>query len=127
MKIKNSFLSVFVFICALVVGCDNPALHHRPSDKTCITWLDGKKIVLEKGIVFDDVWVMSADTFIAFDIVSIKPNADGSKTAAVKFEMKNQEKSLRVEAEMVYIHHKEDDVIEFKSWQPTRLLKLGVW
>src|SRR5213082_1615632 len=98
MKIKQCpVLLLFVTLCLLLAGCDNPVLHHRPSDQTCIKWLDGKKIVVEKGILFDDVWVISADTFTTFNIESIKSNADGSQTADVKFEMKNQQKSLRVE------------------------------
>ena len=128
MKINQcSILLLFVTVCLLLVGCDNPILHHRPSDRTCIKWLDGQKIVLEKGLIFDDVWVISANTFTAFEIVSIKPNSDGSSTAFVKFEMKSEQKGLRVESQMVYIHHKADDVIEFISFTPTRLIKLGKW
>ena len=124
---QRSFLSVFVFICALFVGCDSPVLHNRPSDKACMQWLHGKKLTLEKGIIFDDEWVIDGNSFTKFDISSITPNDDGSLNATAQFEMKNVNKMLRVEGRFIYRHHKKDDVIEFISFTTTRLLKLGKW
>lgn len=90
-------------------------------------WLHGKKLIVEEGIVFDDIWVIDGNSFTAFTISSITPNEDGSLTATAQFETKNGNKVLRVEGQFTYRHHKKDDVIEFISFTTTRILKLGKW
>jgi hypothetical protein len=127
MKINQRlFLSVFV-VCALFIGCSKPVFHHRPSDKACIAWLDGQKIILNKGLVLDEHWLIHASAFTSFNIVSITPASDGSMTAAVQFELMGEVRGLRVEGQIVYRHHKKDDVIEFISFMPTRIVRLGKW
>src|SRR4051812_8885990 len=128
MKInQRSFLPTLVFICALFAGCDKPVFHHRPSDKACISWLDGQKIILNEGLIFDEHWLIHANAFRTFNIVSITPNTDGSATAEVQFELAGEVRGLRVEGRIVYRHHKQDDVIQFISFTPTRIVKLGKW
>jgi hypothetical protein len=121
------FLSVSIIVCAMFAGCDKAVFHHRPSDKACISWLDGQKIILNKGMVLDEHWLIHANAFRTFNIVSVTPASDGSATAAVQFELAGEVRGLRVEGQIVYRHHKQDNVIQFISFTPTRIVRLGKW
>lgn len=128
MKINpRLLLSLLVFACIAFTGCNNPVLHNRPSDRACIQWLDGKSLVVEKGILVDDKWTISANTFTTFEIQSITGNSDGTATAAVQFEVTDGPKSLRVNGNLLFRYHKQDDACELISFTVTRLVKLGKW
>lgn len=118
---------LFLLILFAACGCNDPMFYHRPSDQSCMKALVGQKLLIEKGFLIDNTWTIEAKEFTAFSIERIAKNSDGTATAEVHFELTSGSKVLRVEGEFVYRHHKKDDYIEFLSFKPTRLLKLGVW
>lgn len=125
--VKVTALPVFLLALIAASGCDNPTFHNRPSNESCMKVLVGQKLVLEKGLLIDHTWTIEAGEFTQFSIERIVKNSDGTSTADVKFELQGGEKVLRVEGAFVYRFHRDDGYIEFKSFRPTRLLKLGVW
>ena len=119
---------VFVLLLLLAAcGCNDPLFYDKPSNQACMKAITGQKLVIEKGLISDTTWTIQANEFTAFTIERIAKNKDGTATAWVKFELTNGSKVLRVEGEFVYRFHKKDGYVEFLSFRPTRLLKLGVW
>ncbi len=115
-----------LLLAALLTGCHDPVFYDKPSDASCMKVLVGQKLILEKGVI-DHIWTIEASEFTAFSIERIVKNADGTATANVKFELTSGAKVLRVQGTFVYRFHKADGYVEFLSFKPTRLLKLGGW
>lgn len=121
-------VTIFVLLLLLAsCGCNDPMFYDKPSDRACMKAITGQKLVLEKGVISDTTWTIKANEFTAFSIERIAKNSDGTATASVKFELTSGSKVLRVEGEFVYRFHKKDQYVEFLSFTPTRLLKLGIW
>lgn len=118
---------IILSILVLLTGCTNPLLHDRPPDAACKDYLSGKQILLEDGLIFDAVWQIESNEFSSFSVTAISNNKDGSKSAKVRFELKDGPKHLQVEGTIKYSVHKQDEVVRMLSFTPERVLKLGKW
>lgn len=116
-----------LWIFVILAGCTNPILHDRPTDAACKDYLTGKQIVLKDGLIFDTVWEIESNEFSAFSIEGISNNSDGTKSAKVRFELKDGTKHLQVDGTIKYAVHQQDEVVRMLSFTPERVLKLGKW
>jgi hypothetical protein len=114
-------------IIVVLTGCSNPILHDRPPDAACKDYLTGKRILLEDGMIFDTVWRIQSNEFTEFSIKSISNNPDGTKSATVRFELKDGVRHLQVDGTIKYSVHQQDEVVRMLSFTPERVLKLGKW
>jgi hypothetical protein len=90
-------------------------------------WLTGQKIVLEKGWITDNYWLIEAHEFEEFSLTSIAANDDGTSNSKLKFVLKAQQRGLQVEGTLKYRFHKRDDTVEMLGFTVERLVKLGKW
>jgi hypothetical protein len=111
----------------LLTGCGKPSFHNRPSDKACMEWLTGQKVLLEKGWLSDGYWLIEAHEFEEFALTSVSVNDDGTSNAKLKFVLKAGARGLQVEGTLKYRFHKRDDAVEMLGFTVERLLKLGKW
>lgn len=116
-----------LWLLVVLTGCSNPLFHDRPPDAACKDFLTGKQILLEDGIIFDTVWEIDSDEFTSFSIRGISNNTDGTKTAKVRFELKDGPRHLQVDGIIKYSVHQRDEVVKMLSFTPERVLKLGKW
>lgn len=128
-KQTQSVCTHLAILCLLVTfaGCHKPQFHNRPSDKACMEWLTGQKIVLEKGWITDSYWLIEAHEFEEFSVTSVSANADGTSNAKLKFVLKAQRRGLQVEGTLKYRFHKRDNAVEMLGFTVERLVKLGKW
>jgi hypothetical protein len=128
MKTKTSTIySLTTLTILFLVGCSKPLFHNRPSDKACMEWLVGQKILIDKGVLFDTTWVIEPQHFSSFEILSISGAEEDSSLAKVRFELKEGAKGLRVEGMIKYRYHKKEDVVQFLGLNVDHLIKLGKW
>jgi hypothetical protein len=114
-------------IFVILMGCTNPILHDRPPDAACKNYLSGKRIVLEDGMIFDTVWIIKSNEFSEFSIKGISNNPDGTKSAKVRFELKDGARHLQVDGTIKYAVYQRDEVVRMLSFSPERVMKLGKW
>ena len=128
-KQTQSVCTLHVILCLLVAltGCAKPGFHNRPSDKACMEWLTGQKIVLDKGWITDSYWLIEAHEFQEFSLTSVSANDDGTSNAKLKFVLKAQQRRLQVEGTLKYRFHKRDDAVEMLRFTVEGLVKLGQW
>lgn len=126
-KPAQSVCLYIIILFVILVGCSNPILHDRPPDDACKDYLTGKQILLEDGMIFDTVWQIESNEFSEFSITGISNNPDGTKSATVRFELKDGSKHLQVDGTIKYSVHQQDEVVRMLSFTPERVLKLGKW
>ena len=88
---------------------------------------NGRWATLEDGIIFDTVWIIKSNQFSNFSTTAISNNLDGSKSAKVRFELKDGPKHLQVDGTIQYAVHQQDEVVRMLSFTQERVLKLGKW
>lgn len=125
-QIVCTYLTILGIIVVLT-GCTNPLLHDRPPDAACKDYLTGKQILLEDGLIFDTVWQIESNEFSSFSVTGISNNEDGSKSAKVRFELKDGPRHLQVDGTIKYAVHQQDEVVKMLSFTTERVLKLGKW
>ena len=108
-------------------GCDDPAYYNRPTPQLCTEWLDGKQILVAKGMLLDDYWTIRQSEFKSFDITSITKDNTGLYTAQVKFDLADGAKKLRVYATMTYRAVVQEKAIVFGEFRADQVLKMGAW
>ena len=124
---NRKIIVAFVTVLLITAGCSQPAFHHRPSDKTCMEWLSGERIFIEKGWFSDGYWKIEPQEFQSFSIERIDQNDDGTSIARLKFDLKAGSRGLRVEGDLHYAHVKEEKAVAIFSFTPTKVLKMGKW
>ena len=104
-----------------------PFFYNKPSDKALMTWLTGKKVTVEKGIIFDSVWTIEAKEFKEFEKLSITKDNQGIYTLHIRFDLYSGDRGLRVYAVLTYQIDKQEMATRFLSCESERVVKMGKW
>jgi hypothetical protein len=100
----------------------------RPTDARFITWLEGEKIVVEKGLIFNSTWTIEKGEVSDFKIINVTRNsADMVYSAMMSFRVIAQNKGLYVQGVCRYQPGKEKDTLVFVDFTPTSNSKIGNW
>jgi hypothetical protein len=101
----------------------------RPADAGFIKWIElfGSKIVLKKGIVFDDKWEIKPGQISEFYVHRLTENAEEhSYTATVSFLATSYGQGIRVsEAKIRYRDASEPNTLEFVEFIPISVKPIG--
>jgi len=98
----------------------------RPSQEQCKQWLGGQKLVVQKGVLFDDYWTIRYEEFSAFKFAKIGRRGSAFQ-AQVQFELRSAQKGLWVEAIIAYEIDAKEKHITFQSFNPITIVKRGSW
>jgi len=123
-EIAGTFIIMFLVIGFFRWG--HWSFNPRPSDEHCKQWLSGQKVFVQKGLLFDDYWIIRSEEFSSFKFTKITRR--GNKFhALVQFELHSGQKGLWVEAIIAYELDPKQKQITFESFTPDTVSKRGKW
>jgi hypothetical protein len=105
----------------------NPAGYPAPTNYS--NWLDGERVVCEKGVIFDSAWRIRKQEISDFKVVKVAKDAQVNYfTATASFNATAEGKGIHVEEGL--IRYREDpatDQLWFLEFVPKNVAKIGNW
>ena len=127
MGIQKCFLVFLVVVLnALMTGCSNPHGLPRPYDAAFINWLNGEKVLVDKGVFINDWWIIAPGEVSDFKVIRITNNpSDKIYTATVSFRAIVGGRGIHVREGFIRYKDVNDNKLHFIDFTPVSFVRIG--